>query len=51
MESVVLRVVIATDGKGGQPVPYGVAHTDEQVKSLLKKARREGLLAMELRQT
>jgi hypothetical protein len=46
-----IRIVIATDGKGGPSVPYGVAHTDDQVKSLLEKARSEGLLAMELRRT
>jgi len=38
---------MATDAKGGQAVPYRVARTDEDVKSLLEKARSEGLLATE----
>lgn len=42
-----VRIVIATDGKGGLPVPNGHAHTEAQVKALLEKARQEGLIAME----
>jgi hypothetical protein len=39
--------MVATGGKGGPVVPYGIAHTDEHVKWLLEKARKEGLRAME----
>jgi hypothetical protein len=42
-----VRVVVATDGKGGLPVPYGIAHTEDEVRKLLEKARQEGLIAME----
>jgi len=42
-----VRIAVATDGKGGLPVPYGHAHTEAQVQALLAKARQEGLIAME----
>ena len=41
-----IRIVVATNGQG-MPTPYGIAHTNEQVRKLLEKARQEGLVAME----
>ena len=42
-----VRVIVATDGKGGAPARYGIAHADEQVRALLGKVCKEGFLAME----